>query len=70
MKIERDVPLPETARTRKEELDKLDVGHSILLSPEEITAWRYPMKLSMADGERYLISRKGSDGNFRIWRKA
>jgi hypothetical protein len=71
MKIETDVPLPESSRARKYPFLEMDVGESVYFDGEEVNGRAY--RAAMSTGRvgvtiiwKYVARRE--DNGLRIWR--
>jgi hypothetical protein len=68
MKIETDVPLPESSRARKYPFLEMSVGESVYFDGEEVNgrAYRAAMSTGRRHNQKYVARRE--DNGLRIWR--
>ena len=68
MKIETDVPLPESSRARKYPFLEMSVGESVYFEGEEVNgrAYRAAMSTGRRHNQKYVARRE--DNGLRIWR--
>ena len=68
MKIETDVPLPDSSRARKYPFLEMEVGQSVLFEDEEVNgrAYRAAMSTGRRHNQKYVARRE--DNGLRIWR--
>jgi hypothetical protein len=69
MKIETDVPLPESSRARKYPFLEMDVGESVYFDGEEVNGRAYRAAMSTGSGVtiRSMLP-ADEDNGLRIWR--
>ena len=68
MKIEKNIPVPESTRARKYPFLEMDVGDSVYFEGEKINGRAY--RAAMTTGRRWnqkFVARKENEG-IRIWR--
>jgi len=68
MKIDKDIPVPETTRARKWPFIEMDIGDSVFFAEEQVNgkAYRAAMSVGRRQHRKYVARRE--DQGLRIWR--
>jgi hypothetical protein len=68
MKIDKDIPVPESTRARKWPFIEMDIGDSVFFAEEQVNgkAYRAAMSVGRRQHRKYVARRE--DEGLRIWR--